>query len=451
MKMNRSLVIRHSLLSILIISLLGGCATYQAKPLEDKVTLPQSVSQLKGNAQQVVSSSVDLDVYQVATIALLNNPGLNAKRARLHINEAQLINARLFADPQLSANFDQPTSNAPGVVNAWGVGLSYDVMSLITHSSQVKSAKYQVQQAKLEMEWQEWQVVQQARILFFKSISEQQQLKLLASSLKLYQERYQRSEKALEQGNATLETVSTDLTSLVDLTSQTNQLSQTHSETQQALSELMGLDSRVIFNLQQPEVLTPVTKEKIDKALQNLAKKRPDLLALKAGYSSQEVKVYQAVLNQFPAINIGFNHASDTGSIVTNGLSMSINLPIFSGNKGVIAQERATRNQLGVEYRNRLNQSANQVYNLMEKRHSLKAQLNSLNLYLPKLQTLVDQARPAYNNGDLDALVYINLENSWIQKKLEKLNVEQQLSLNEIALDTLLAIPFSNALSGENK
>lgn len=435
---------------VLVISLLSGCTTYQAKSLNDEITLPQTVTQLKGSAKQGASSSVDLDVYQVAAMALLNNPDLNSKRAQLHVSQAQLINAKLFADPQLSANFDQPTSSAPGVVSAWGIGISYDVTSLITHDSQVKSAQYQVQQAKLEMEWQEWQVVQQARILFLKSFSEQQQLSLLASSLKLYQERYQRSDKAMEQGNATLETVSTDLTSLVDLTSRVNQLSQTHSETQQTLSELMGLDSRVLVNLRQSKSPKVLETQQINSALKNLSKKRPDLLALQAGYESQETKVYQAVLNQFPSVNIGFNHASDTGNIVTNGISMSINLPIFNGNRGRIAQERATREQLRLEYNNRLNKSANQVYNLIEKRRSLNKHLKSLNLYLPKLQTLVNQATPAYNNGDLDALVYINVENSWIQKQLEKLNVEQQISLSEIALDTLLAIPFKNT-SGENK
>jgi len=450
MKMNRQLAIKQKLLMVLVISLLSGCTTYQAKSLNDEITLPQTVTQLKGSAKQGASSSVDLDVYQVAAMALLNNPDLNSKRAQLHVSQAQLINAKLFADPQLSANFDQPTSSAPGVVSAWGIGISYDVTSLITHDSQVKSAQYQVQQAKLEMEWQEWQVVQQARILFLKSFSEQQQLSLLASSLKLYQERYQRSDKAMEQGNATLETVSTDLTSLVDLTSRVNQLSQTHSETQQTLSELMGLDSRVLVNLRQSKSPKVLETQQINSALKNLSKKRPDLLALQAGYESQETKVYQAVLNQFPSVNIGFNHASDTGNIVTNGISMSINLPIFNGNRGGIAQERATREQLRLEYNNRLNKSANQVYNLIEKRRSLNKHLKSLNLYLPKLQILVSQATPAYNNGDLDALVYINVENSWIQKQLEKLNVEQQISLSEIALDTLLAIPFKNT-SGENK
>jgi outer membrane protein TolC len=450
MNMKRQFAKNHGLPIVLMMTLLSGCTTYQSKPLNDDISLPQALTQLKGGDKQSVSSSVDLDVYQVAAIALLNNRDLNIKRAQLHVNEAQLVSAKLFADPQLSANFDQPTSNAPGIVNAWGIGLSYDVMSLITHNSQVKSVKYQVQQAKLDMEWQEWQVVQQARILFLKSLSEQQQLNLLASSLKLYQERYQRSEKAMNQGNATLETVSTDLTSLVDLTSQVNQLSQTHSETQQALSELMGLDSRVIVNLKPSELPSEIDKQHIETALTNLPKNRPDLLALKAGYESQEMKVYQAILNQFPSINIGFNHASDTGGLATNGLSMSINLPIFNGNKGVIAQERATREQLRLEYNNRLSQSANQVNNLIEKRHSLNVHLDSLNLYLPKLKTLVNQATPAYNNGDLDALVYINLENSWIQKQLERLNVQEQISLNAIALDTLLAIPFKST-SGENK
>ncbi len=439
------LATKYGLASVLMVFFLSGCTTYEAKPLNYDLNLPQTLTQLKGGAGLGASSSVNLDVYQVATIALLNNRDLNLRRSQLQVNEAQLINAKLFADPQLSTNFDKPGSNTPGLVTAWGVGLSYDVMSLITHDSQVNSVEYQVQQAKLDMQWQEWQVVQQARMLFLKSQSEQQQLNLLASSLQLYQERFQRSEAAMNQGNVTLDTVSTDLTSLVDLTSQVNQLSQTHRETQQALSELMGLDSRVVVNLKTMDVPKELNLQQINTALNKISEKRPDLLALEKGYKSQEMRVYQAVLSQFPSISIGFNHASDTGGVVTNGLNVSLNLPIFNGNKGVIAQERATREQLRLEYNNRVNQSANQVNNLIEKRHALNEQLDSLNLYLPVLKTMVEQAKPAYNRGDLNALVYISLENGWIQKQLERLNVLQQISLNEIALETLLAIPFGNA------
>ena len=48
----------------LIISILSGCTTYQAKPLNDSITLPQDLTQLKGSDKQGISLSVDF--FQLA-------------------------------------------------------------------------------------------------------------------------------------------------------------------------------------------------------------------------------------------------------------------------------------------------------------------------------------------------------------------------------------------------
>jgi outer membrane protein TolC len=168
---------------------------------------------------------------------------------------------------------------------------------------------------------------------------------------------------------------------------------------------------------------------------------RPDLLALQAGYASQEANVRAAILAQFPSIGIGVNNARDSGNIHSVGLSISLSLPLFNGNKGNIAIERATRAQLREEYNTRLASTAVDVDRLLSLQAILLQQQNDLQIYLPKLETLVTSARRAYAEGDIDALTFLNMESTWVNKRLEQINLSQVLWENRIALEALLALP----------
>jgi outer membrane protein TolC len=426
-------------LSIILI-LLSGCTRYEAKPLPENVSLSDSVDKLKG-APQITSP---LNIQQVALLALLNNSDLTAKRAQLQVSKAQIISAQLFPDPLQSMNIDQPVNGSSGLVNAWGIGLSYDLMSLLTHTDQVTSAQEAFKSSKMTLQWQEWQVVQQARTLFVRSVLEHKRLHLLSTSLQLYQSRYALSQSELQKGNVTLDVTSIDLTSLLDLTTQINQLAQTHNDTQQALANIMSLNSRTTFQLQDLPTLTPLSVDELETYQKKLNTTRPDLLALKAGYLSQEANVRNAIMAQFPAITLGVSRASDTGGVLTNGLNLSLNLPLLNGNRGVIAQTRATRAQLFAEFQARLNQAHNEVQKLGQRERLLNQQQVQLNQLLPEVHKLLIQARPAYQAGELNALIFINLETSWIQKQLDQLNIEQLRWENKIALQTLLAIPMES-------
>jgi outer membrane protein TolC len=114
---------------------------------------------------------------------------------------------------------------------------------------------------------------------------------------------------------------------------------------------------------------------------------------------------------------------------------------LFSGNRGAIAVERATREQLREEYQARLDQAMVDVDRLIRLQGIVAAQQKQLNEYLPTLEELVDRGREAYRNGDIDALTFLNMENTWVSKRLEQIRLDQTQRNNLIALQTLLAMP----------
>jgi len=425
-----------------IIMLLGGCASYQSKALPLSIDLSPNVDQLRDlTALPRTVPEKALSLTEVAIFAVRNNPDLKAQRKQMGIKRAQLFSEGLLPDPQLSGNLDHPTGISSGMVNAFGIGLGYDIIPLINREARVDSAQQAEKQALLDLLWQEWQVSQRARSLSVSLASENQQISLLQEMRDLYQQRYQRSRKAVEQGDLTLGVAGTDLTALLDTLSQINQLEQTCNDTRHALNLLMGLAPDAPLEIRLSSLPMLPDAQTLSRELQTMPQRRPDLLALQAGYRSQEAKVRAAILSQFPSFSIGISRARDTGSLYTAGFNIGINLPLFSGARGAIAIERATREQLREEYQARLDQAAVDVDKLIRLQGIVAAQQKQINEYLPALENMVIRGREAYQHGDIDALTFLNMENTWIIKRLEQISLDQTQRNNLIALQTLLAMP----------
>ncbi len=429
---------------------LASCTTYQPLALPEYSTLAADLSGFQINAVNPSGNSAPfnitdgLDLAEVATIAVLNNPELKSIRSGLQIADAQVFAAGLLPDPQLSAGLDQPKGNDSTLVDAYAVGLSYDIVPLIDRQARLEAARQGRKQVRLDLLWQEWQVMQQSRILAVRMQLEAVQLLLLKDMLKSYLLRYQRSSQALADGNVTLDINGTDLTALMDVLSQINQLEQTHNETQHSFNLLLGLDPDLPVEFSTLPSEIPPDAVDLQARLAELPQLRPDLLALQAGYASQEAKVRAAVLNQFPSVGISFNTARDNSDLKTNGFGISLNLPLFSGNRGNIRIEQATREQLREEYTERLAIAETDVSRLVQQQVIITQQANYLKTYLPTLETLVQSATHAYQQGDIDALTFLNMETTWVNKRLEQISLQQAGWENQIALETLLAIPVDS-------
>jgi outer membrane protein, heavy metal efflux system len=454
--------IARRLVTLSVIMLLGACATYKPQPLPQGPDLETQVPRLKIDVQRLplpvlrshpFNPENGLDMTEVAILAVINNPELKASRRQAEVARAQLFNARLLPDPQISVSGGYPTSGPSPLTDAYGFGLNYDLMALVLRDVTIATSRAAARQVDLEILWEEWQIVQQARTFFVQSILEARKLALLSQAQALYARRYARSFKALEQGNLTLDVAGTDLTALLDANTRISQMEQDLNKTRHDFNMLLGLRPDVELNLTPLPEPQPLEQAAMREALAGLPKRRPDLLALQAAYQSQEAKVRSAVLSQFPSLSIGINQGRDTGDVTSIGLGITLNLPILNGNRGQIAIQRATRAQLGQAYQARMDQAYNEV-NLLETQQDLIArQLAVLREKLPILQGMVEKATLAYDAGNIGSLIYVNMANTLLNKRLEAVNMEQSLWEIRIALDTLLAWPgeASASTAGEGR
>lgn len=429
--------------------LLTACASYQPRPLADRPDLARSVAALKvdprtldipGLKREPFDAGDGLDDTEIAALAVLNNPTLKATRLQRGERRAQLLQAGLLPDPTLDLGLDHPTSG-PDSLNAYTLGISEEIRALRARGAKKAGAAARARQVDLQVLWQEWQVAERARELFVQARTQQNLQDVYQAARSLNAQRYARDRAALSRGDITSVASANDLASLADADTQLRRLRKEQTATRHALHALLGLEPGVKLPLSGEVSSAIPCREALDQAIAALPDRRPDLIALKAGYQSQEAAVRQAIVEQFPTVSVGITRARDTGGVATIGLGVSIGLPLFDRNRGHIAIERATREQLRQAYQARLDEAVGQAGRVWDQAGLLKRQLESVKARIPELTRVAGAARREYEAGDLDAGTYMNVREQALARQAEAIQLEGELERAGIALDTLLAVP----------
>jgi cobalt-zinc-cadmium efflux system outer membrane protein len=140
--------------------LLNACATYHPQPLPAGPDLQNWVPRLKVDVRQLPLPALrshpfnpddGLDMTEVAILAVVNNPDLKVRRREAEIAGAQLFDARLLPDPQVSLSGAHPTSGPSPLSDAYGIGLSYDLMTLVTRGAGIGAAGAAAHQVDLDI------------------------------------------------------------------------------------------------------------------------------------------------------------------------------------------------------------------------------------------------------------------------------------------------------------
>ena len=414
--------------------LLAGCAIYHRLPLPESGNL----------AREAPGGVAPLDMDRIATIAVLNSPTLQSARATFGVAQAQAFSAGLLPDPHFQATADHPHDHPrPGdprypEYNAYGLELDIDLQALLTHASVRASARGDLRQAQLQLLWQEWQTVAEARTLYVEQSIASERYASLAQAQQIYSQAAQHSQSAQQAGNATLEQTSADLAVLQDVSSRLGEAERSLLTAQQGLRALLGIDPSVTLPLQELPAPQLPTRTEVQDKLTVLAQHRPDLLALQAGYGAEEARVRTAILSQFPNVVIGFTKARDNSDVHSYGGLVNLNLPLFNRGRGQIAIERATRAQLRTDYQGRLDQAASDVWRLWDELQQLQRQLAALDRQLPILQRSVEAAERAYRAAEFPAASYLTLVGSYLAAQELHATLRQNLWSDSIALATVL-------------
>ena len=427
-------------------TLLAGCATYSPESLgsgqgardASQLTVNTADMPLPAFRTHRFDPSQGLDVTDVAMLAVANNPDLRVMRDQLGIARAQAFAAGLLPDPQISVGKDLLVHRQQGFTSAYDYGISEDISSLLLRSTRKAAANAQADQVNLDMLWAEWQTIAQSRLLFNQVLSLRQQQQQLATEKTALVSVDSYVRKALQQGNLTYDSASAGLNAYADASKRLSDCTIQLHQAEHDLRLLLGLAPDSPLDLIGGPFRTAPTAEQSEEALASLPQRRPDLLALQAGYKAQEATLRGAIRAQFPAITFGVNRQRDTSDIVTNGFTLGLTLPLFDRNRGNIAIEKATRQQLKDDYENRVLTTRSDIQQLTADLDTLDRQRDQLQTQATRLDDARRAAEAAWQQGLLDWPTYLSIRANALSADMDFIAARDQQSQQAIALETLL-------------
>ncbi|MFM0668104.1 TolC family protein [Paraburkholderia sediminicola] len=407
---------------------LHGCVSYIPRPLPDAPQWPDDGA----------STTPSLTVDQVVQRALEHSPDIRRAERELDIATARQYADGLLPDPTLSFSTDRP--GAAGYVPAFMVGLSYEISALVDRPAKRRAAAEARDKQQLALEWTKWQVANHAYALCVLNVS-LERLESDVENLVVHQRNVtERMQKALVRTDVTRDLAVLAEIAYRDSVQQLGTLRQEHLRAGRELNTLLQRRPGTHLTLVPPPESSDVPQDILVNALSDLGQRRPDLLALRAGYAEQDERYRAALLGQFPRLDIGVTRGRDTSAIYTSGFTVSVTLPLFNGNRGNIAVEKATREALSQEYGQRLEDAYTAVDGLSAELSLLHEQLREAISAEATLDASVKLARAAYGNGDMTLPVLADLESRLLNQRIARTKLANSVLQQQVELCTLIGV-----------
>lgn len=439
---------RRSLLAIVsgCVALLSGCATYHSRPLPTgpdlarapALTVKSGNLGVPGLEPDSFDPAQGLTQINIITLAVVDNPRLQAVRLQAGIARAQLLAAGLLPDPQISGGLAKSA-----LFTGYSATLAQDIQALISRGAARDTARAHLEQVNLDILWQEWQVAERARELYIQTLALAELRGVLDQQRQLLGKLHRKDEALLQQGDLTVSDAAADFMAWNSAEAQWRALELQDNQTRHALDELLGLTPGARLRLRSAPDEQPVTPAEYSSALAALPRRRPDLLALQAGYRSEQAELRAAILAQFPLVSAGVTKArSAEEGIQSIGFEVTLTLPLFNRNRGPIAAGRASRAYLHQAYQASLDETTSQADQVWQAVVMMRSQLRSLDQRRAGLERAAAAAKDSLGRGTLTYPDYARVKSDALTTEAEEIELRSALARAQSALGLLLALPF---------
>jgi len=426
---------------LLVIIGLSGCASYNQMPITpdavDAGLRAPDMNEVRlkaGKFNHPLLEPVPFDDRdglspdEAAILAVIANPTLRAARDRRGIAAAQLLQAGILPNPQLTYDLGIPIGgNTQGLVNSFGLGLGWDITSLITRGARRDAAKAQATAVDLDIAWQEWQVAEAARLHTYHLVIAKKRLATAKQAETFFKQLQKDVKRGLTLGVKTRLDLLAATTSLQKARSQLLTAQATMEQERLAFNRVLGLPAQKVVTLAKDIAGQMEQCPPANTLFADAETKRFDLLALKLGYESQEAQVRTAVRSQFPRISLGPTGGKDTDGLQTVGIGVSIDLPFFDRNQGHIAIKRASRQQLFDEYTARLFETRANIERLVAAIAATRRQLAAIDESLATEKVLAENLGRAAAAGQVDVFSYYKVMGAFCDRQTQRIELEQKM------------------------
>jgi outer membrane protein TolC len=419
---------------------LAGCVVYTPAPLPVTSSLQTSLAGLDRALPGGGAVAMDgrLSLRDVASLAVLNDPDLQAARAQHGVAAAELLAAGLPPDPSITGGF-AALLGGPGAMPAITAGLTQDVSAIITYAPDRAAAKAGLQQVDAGILWQEWQVAAQAEQFCISLAGERETMASLSDEQSLLNGINAGVDQQMAAGNLTLTDSTASATALAGNAAALNAAAQAYAHDRDQLDALLNLAPGTEINVA-PADMPGIDPDVVQQAMASLAQRRPDLLALRYGYTQADEKLRAAILTQFLPISLGAGGGRDTSGVISAGPQVTLSLPLFSRNRAGIAQAQATRAALRAQYAVSLDGAVSAVDSLLASSAQLRVEVEAADAAAAQARQTAVAAQKAYAGGELDARAAADLLIAAGDREREAIALHVQLQTAELSLATMLGL-----------
>lgn len=419
----------------LVLAALGGCATYHALPLPKQPDLaPPSVT---------ASLPSPLALREVGALAIKRAPKLAAARAQAKIAAAKAYDAGLLPDPTLALSLAHPFYGGTPADhhNAWSANLSESLIGLITHGEKHEAAKAHYAEKLLSWHWQTRQVALQAQTTWLQAWATAREVRALKRERKAARELLVAARRAHAAGALASVMYQQALVQVTTLRTRLQTAADQNVQAETTLATLLRVQAGRHWHFAAPPAYTVPAPATVAMAIAELPQRRLDLRALRAGYRSADAQLRAAILAQFPILSIGVTRGTDNAGVGSIGLGITLNLPIFNGNRGKIAIDRATRKSLNVAYQAHLDTAANQVRAVYARLRLMQRERANLTAQLPALKQAAQASQAALARGDVTRFTAYTALSAWLDARINAEQLQAKAIQLALTLHTLLALP----------
>lgn len=446
---------RVTLAPLLTSALLSACAGYAPAPLASGADAVLTGPDLRAVAAAaldlhhprlrpvVIDLSNPLTPEALGLIAVIANPDLKAARIKAKVSDAQVFAAGLLPDPVITVGYDRLLSG-PDHTDPLIGQLALDLMAFRDRGVTRAAARAAGEQARLDLAWQEWQIAGQARLLAAR-IAALEQIHAIDQDSRSNADRMLDAVlAAAARSDIKADEVEARRIAASDASDKTRQAERDLGAARQDLNRLLGLAPEARLRIAPaPPPAPPADAQAL---FARARTQRLDLLALAAGYDSQEAQVRKAVLDQFPNLQLTLTRQVDTTGNQLLGPSVNFTLPVWNRNQGGIAVAKATREQLRAEYAARVYAARADIAALVEGLAIARRQRAEAAAQVGPIGRIVDATRAAAARGDVALALAQTARQSLADKQLALAVLDQSIAEQSVALDIAVGAALSEEI-----
>jgi cobalt-zinc-cadmium efflux system outer membrane protein len=445
-----------SVVGVLVLGVLTGCAAYQAAPLEPRHSADQFAArrlddaQLRDDLMRLMPEAAaswppqQWDRGELLAVALVRNPGLAVAQAQVRAALAHQITAAETPNPVLTL---QSEYAAHQEMHPWLYGISIDwlLRSPGRRRLEREIARLDTTNMRLQFMDQTWALRHSLTAALSDWDGSRRRLVLLEQLATAQDRLLVLERKRVQAGEDSPAELVTAEQARIEIEQQQAQLRAEVDTAQVAAAKTMGFPPNTLdgmmFTWPDWGVPPPVSEEKRTQAREQALLSRNDLGAAIGDYAIAETQLKLAVARQYPQFNLGPGYYWDHG-IAKFPFDVSFTLPV-NRNRGEIAEARAARDLAGKRMLALQADIYGEVASAERAERLARASTDAAERQLETARRQVERSNLSLRIGASDVQEQLAAQIVALRAELEVLQMRAQLQSARNTLEDVLHAPLS--------